>query len=58
MKGAIYLFHILFVVSLLLYLGFQIYNQNKIERNVGAFLIILAFVILLYHAYRFYTVNK
>jgi hypothetical protein len=58
MKGAIYLFHILFVVSLLMYLGFQIYNQQKIERNVGAFLIILAFVILFYHAYRLYTVNK
>ncbi len=31
MKGAIYLFHILFVVSLLAYLGIQIYNQQKID---------------------------
>lgn len=58
MKGTIYLFHILFVASLLFYLGFQIYNQQKMDRNVGAFLIILALVILLYHAYRFYSVNK
>jgi hypothetical protein len=58
MKGAINLFHIVFVVSLLAYLGIQIYNQRKIEQNVGAFLIVLAIAIFLYHLYRFYTVNK
>lgn len=58
MKGEIYLFHIIFVVSLLAYLGVQIYNQRKMDQNVGAFLIILAIVIFLYHLYRFYTVNK
>jgi hypothetical protein len=58
MKGGIYLFHIIFAVPLLAYLGVQIYNQQKMERNVGAFLIILALVILLYHAYRLYVVNK
>ncbi len=58
MNGAIYLFHILFVVSLLLYLGFQIYNQKKIDQNIGAMLIVLAIAIFLYHAYRFYVVNS
>ncbi len=58
MNGAIYLFHILFVVSLLLYLGFQIYNQKKIDQNIGAMLIVLAISIFLYHAYRFYVVNS
>ncbi len=58
MNGAIYLFHILFVVTLLFYLGYQIFNQRKIDQNVGAFLIVLAIAILLYHAYRFYVVNQ
>ncbi len=58
MKGAINLFHIVFVVSLLAYLGIQIFNQQKIDKNVGAFLIVLAIAIFLYHAYRFYSVNK
>jgi hypothetical protein len=58
MKGIINLFHIIFVVALFLYLGFQIYNQQKIDRNMGVLLIILALAIFLYHAYRFYTVNK
>ncbi len=58
MKGAIYLFHIIFVVSLLAYLGIQIFNQRKIDQNIGAFLIVLAIAIFLYHVYRFYSVNK
>ncbi len=58
MKGTIYLFHIIFVVSLLAYLGIQIFNQRKIDQNIGAFLIVLAIAIFLYHVYRFYTVNK
>ncbi len=58
MKGAIYLFHIIFVVSLFTYLGVQIYNQHKMDQNMGVFLIVLAIAIFLYHAYRFYTVNK
>lgn len=58
MKGAINLFHIIFVVALLSYLGFQIYNQQKIDSNVGVFLIVLAIAIFLYHAYRFYVVNN
>ncbi len=58
MKGAIYAFHVLFVSVLLAYLGYQIYNQHKIEKHVGVLLLIIAAVIALYHAYRFYTVNR
>ncbi len=58
MKGVINLFHILFVVSLLAYLGYKIYNQQKINHNIGIFLIVLAIAIFFYHSYRFYTVNK
>ncbi len=58
MKGIINLFHIIFVVALFLYLGFNIYYQRKIDQNMGVLLIVLAIAIFLYHAYRFYTVNK
>ena len=58
MKGAINLFHILFVVGLFLYLGVHIYQQKKLDQNVGVLLIVLAIAIFLYHGYRFYKVNQ
>lgn len=58
MKGVINLFHIIFVVALFIYLGFNIYNQRKMDQNIGVLLIVLAIVIFLYHSYRFYTVTK
>jgi hypothetical protein len=57
MKGAINLFHMIFVVLLFLYLGYHIYAEKKLPKEMGLALILLAIVIFIYHLYRFRTVN-
>ncbi len=57
MKGVIYLFHMIFVVLLFLYLGYQIYMEKKLPKELGLGLILLAIVIFIYHFYRYRMVT-
>jgi NhaP-type Na+/H+ or K+/H+ antiporter len=57
MKGAINLFHMIFVVLLFLYLGSQIYMEKKLPKELGLGLILLAIVIFIYHLYRYRMVT-
>jgi hypothetical protein len=47
-------FHILGVAPLLGYIGYLGYNNQLIGTNLGALLIILAIIIVLYHSYLVY----
>lgn len=57
MKGAINLFHAIFVTLLFLYLGYMIFTKKTLLPNVGLALILLALVIFLYHLYRYSQVS-
>lgn len=58
MKGAIYLFHAIFVTLIFLYLGYMIFTRQTLSPNVGLALLLLALVIFVYHVYRYTQVNN
>ncbi len=46
--------HILFAFPLLFYIGYKIFKKESMNPDFGILVMMIAFVILLYHSYKFY----
>jgi hypothetical protein len=60
MSGSLYIpvMHMIAVAPLIMYIGYNIYNKTQMNTDFGLFLIMLAVLIFVYHAYKYYKYSQ
>jgi hypothetical protein len=60
MSGSLYIpvMHMIVVAPLIFYIGYNLYNRHLLSVDFGIFLIMLAVLIFVYHAYKFYKYSQ